>query len=638
MCGICGIIDFSERPVEAGLIDRMRDMMRNRGPDDAGTQVLPHAGLGHRRLSILDLSPRGHQPMSNEEGTIWLVFNGEIYNFADLRAELEQKGHIFRSETDSEVLIHGYEQWGLEGLLEQINGMFAFAVWDAPRRRLSLARDRLGKKPLYYGRRDGRFLYASDMKALWAYAPGEWRPRMESIARFLFWRYLPGEEAIYEDTYQLPPAHYLVLDEAGFRISRYWRLSFADKIRGNSDEVMDRTEAAIAAAVSRRLRSDVPLGAFLSGGVDSSLVVSYMANGNDYHVRTFSMGTEDPDHDERRAARIVARHCHTEHTEFQVTPDAWSLLPRLVWEFGQPFGDAAAIPTYYVSECARRYVTVALTGDGGDESFAGYSNHQGYYLAAFVSRWLPGEFLDGVLAHGRPLLDSGRQRLTSSAARFLRYAHSDPMISLAPVTSWALHHLDHLWASDARRLTDRGVLLDNALDVIREFDGENPLDWALHYDLGHLLPYCYNVKVDVATMMASLEARSPFQDREVVEWAARIDPSIKMRPWEKKHLLKRLAARRVPREVIYRPKHGFSIPMDAWFRGSWAEPARKILLGPAARSRGLFNYPYIERLWDEHLTGRARHGTRFWLLLWLELWFRMFVDRSLQPGEPMPSA
>jgi len=635
MCGICGIIDFSDRSIDPGVIDRMRDMMVDRGPDDAGTLVMPHAGLGHRRLSIIDLSARGHQPMCNEDQKIWMVFNGEIYNYQDLRPELEVAGHRFASNTDSEVLIHGYEEWGIEGLLKQINGMFGLALWDAGRQELYLARDRLGKKPLYYGWHDGRFLFASDIKSIWSYAPSSWQPSQDAIARYLYWQFLPGRESVYENVYQLLPAHYVKLDNKGLIEKCYWKLSFADKFRGSYSEILERTGDVIAKAVVRRVRSDVPLGAFLSGGVDSSYVVSWMAENSPHRVQTFAIGTEDPEHDERAFARIVSERWNTDHTEFQVTPDAWSLLPRLVWSFAQPFGDAAAIPTYYVARCARQYVTVALTGDGGDEVFAGYSHHHGYYLAGIVGRWLPDCMINRLLNWGRRYLYSDRRHPVASAVRFMRYAHSDPMIARAGVTGWTLHHLDKIWARDSERLTSRDNLQAYPLGVMKEYDGDSSLDRALYDDLHVLLPFCYNVKVDVATMMSSLEARSPFQDQKVVEWAARIAPMVKLRPWEKKHLLKRLAAQRVPREVIYRRKHGFSIPMNSWFKGPWARQAHKIILGKTARSRGLFNYDYIARLWDEHQAGQACHGTRFWLLLWLEIWFRMFVDRTMGPDSSL---
>jgi asparagine synthase (glutamine-hydrolysing) len=636
MCGICGVVDYSGAPIERSLVDSMRDVMINRGPDDASTQILPYVGLGHRRLSIIDVSARGRQPMSNEDGSIWLTFNGEIYDFEPLKAELAALGHHFVSHTDSEVLVHGYEEWGISGLVDRLNGMFAFALWDARQRELHLVRDRLGKKPLYYSWHKGRFVFASELKALWTLAPGEWKVRPDSIARFLYWSYLPGRESIYENVSQVLPAHILTVTPRGERHTQYWRLSFASKVQAPVGEIVEQTDKVLTAAVRRRLRSDVPLGAFLSGGVDSGWVVSCMSESLGRPVRTFSMGTSDDAHDERPYAKRVAQHCGTDHVEFEVNSDAWSLLPRLVWEFGQPFADPACIPTYYVAERARQYVTVALTGDGGDESFAGYSQHQGHYLGTIVGRLLPRTLVEWFQPFTTGLADRARAGRSNSAIRCLRYMHSDPLVKFASVDHWTQHHLKRLWSTRYKDLGTRAGLLGYALTIDAAFDGESTVDRALHQDLNVLLPFCYNVKVDTATMMSSIEARCPFQDREVVEWAARIPASIKIRPWEKKALLKRVAARRLPRDIVYRPKHGFSLPLDAWFRDSWSRRAHEVIFSDQARDRGYFDYEYLERLWAAHLNGVANHGVRFWMLLWLELWLQMFVDRTVPTGAAEP--
>jgi asparagine synthase (glutamine-hydrolysing) len=628
MCGICGIVDYSGQPIDHDALIRMRDVMTRRGPDDAGARVLPYAALGHRRLSIIDLSPRGRQPMTNEDETVWLVFNGEIYDYEPLRHELMAARHAFVSESDSEVLVHGYEQWGIDGLVSRINGMFAFAIWDAPRRELHLVRDRLGKKPLYYGWRDGQFVFASELKALWALAPGEWKPHAESIARFLYWSYVPGRETCYADVYQLLPAHLLTLTANGHRERRYWRVSFADKTRASVAEMDEQTDAILAAAVRRRLRSDVPLGAFLSGGVDSSYVVSQMAGHTNGPVRTIAMGTSDRAHDEREPARRVAAFLGTAHEEFEVTADAWGLLPRLVAEFGQPFADAACIPTYYVARHARQFVTVALTGDGGDESFAGYSHHQGRYLASVLKPFVPDAFTDRLLDSQAGAIDYGAAGLRASASRFLRYLHPDPLVRWSSVDHWSLHHLPRLWSPQYRELAGRDALIEYAQQVDADFDGTSELDRALHLDLNVLLPFCYNVKLDVATMMSSLEARSPFQDREVVEWAARLPASVKMSRFRKKEILKRVTARHVPRDTVYRPKHGFSLPVDRWFRGPWANAAHQLMFSSQARGRGFFDYDYLEQMWTAHRDVTANHGMRLWSILWLELWLRTFIDRG----------
>jgi asparagine synthase (glutamine-hydrolysing) len=631
MCGICGILDHQGRPIDPSLVDGMRDAMSNRGPDDAGTRVLPLIVLGHRRLSIIDLSPRGAQPMSNEDGSVWLVFNGEIYDFEPLRAQLIELGHLFTSDSDSEVLVHGYEAWGIDGLASRLNGMFAFGLWDSRVRELHLVRDRLGKKPLFYGWHAGRFVFASELKALWMLSPGGWKVRPESVARFLYWTYVPGRETIYQDLYQLLPARILTVKEGGIVERRYWRLSFANKVSAPSAEILHTTDAMLTAAVRRRLRSDVPLGAFLSGGVDSGYVVSRMAATAAEPIRTFSMGTRDAFHDERQAARRVAAYVGSVHTEFEVTPEAWDLLPRLVWEFGQPFADPACIPTYYVAQHARRHVTVALTGDGGDETFAGYSHHLGQYIGAMVGHAMPSASIAMLMRGTSKLLDGGGTSLSGSVARFLRYAHGDPMVKWAAASAWTLHHLPQLWRPAYRELASRAVLLDYALTVDADFDGTSALERAQHLDFGLLLPFCYNVKVDVATMMHGLEARCPFQDRDVVEWSARIPVKLKVRPWETKALLKRIAARWLPREFVYRPKRGFSLPMDAWFRGAWSREAYRIIFSDQARSRGFFEHEYLEKLWTDHVDGRASHGVRFWSLLWLEIWLQMFVDCTVSP-------
>jgi asparagine synthase (glutamine-hydrolysing) len=544
-----------------------------------------------------------------------------------LKTSLVRAGHRFTSASDTEVLVHGYEEWGIGGLAARLNGMFAFALWDSRRRELHLVRDRLGKKPLYYGSIAGRLVFASELKALWsAYRP--LKVRLDSVARFLYWSYLPGRETIYEDVYQLLPGHILTISETGRREDCYWRPSFARKRNAPVAALIDQTDAILTEAVRRRLRSDVPLGAFLSGGVDSSYVVSRMAATEGEQVRTFAIGTSDAAHDERSSARDVASLCGTTHTDFEINEDIWHLLPRMVWEFGQPFADPACIPTYYVAKYARQHVTVALTGDGGDESFGGYSHHQGHYLADVLRPLVPSSSIPWLVESGGVWADGGSSHL-ASAARFVRYMHPDPLVAWGGADRWALRHLPRLWSRSYRDVASRELLLSYALEVDSDFDGDSAADRILHHDLRFLLPFCFNVKVDVATMMSSLEARCPFQDREVVEWAAQLPVDVKMRPWQRKALLKRVAARWLPREVIYRPKHGFSLPIDAWFRGAWARPAEHVIFSAQAMDRGYFDYAYLKKLWDAHAAGTANHGARFFSLLWLELWLRTFIDQTL---------
>ncbi len=636
MCGINGIVDFSNQPVDPADVELMRDTMIRRGPDGAGLKVLPHVGLGHRRLSIIDLSERGHQPMSNEDGSIWIVCNGEIYNFDELRLELLAKGHVFHSETDTEVLLHGYEEWGLEDLLKRINGMFAFALWDAQKRTLNLVRDRLGKKPLYYCNWGGRFYFSSDIKSIWL-ALGKNLPiSYESVARFLYWGYIPGPNTIFREIYQLLPGSWLKLSRSNCKISRYWHLSFARKQKLQWSEALEALDDELRQAIKRRLYSDVPLGAFLSGGVDSSLVVHYMSQLCDTPVNTFTIGFEANEHDERIHARKVAKVCRTRHTEEIVNAEANSILATLVWEFGQPFGDAASIPTYFMAKAARRYVTVALTGDGGDESFAGYSQHQGRFLGYFLAKLLPAQIIDALLVRAKTSYERGGRDIGSAFKRFLRYASSNPIVSMSSINCWNEEQLKSLWpAAAGQQLIRNEVLLKTSLTAIQEFDGDNPLDKALYMDICSLLPFAYNVKVDVTTMSNSLETRSPFLDYKIVELAASLRTSFKLRPWEKKYILKKLAVRYLPREVVYRPKHGFSVPMDTWVSGSWSTVIRDTVFNTAARQRGLFDFDYLERCWQDHFNRKARHGHRFWLLFCLELWFQFFVDRTRNVGDAL---
>lgn len=513
--------------------------------------------------------------------------------------------------------------------------MFAFALWDENAHTLSLARDRLGKKPLFYSEHRGRFYFSSDLKSIWLATHKGLQVAEEAIALFLYWGYIPGPTTIFKEVRQLPPATWLQVSRDNSRLCRYWRLSFANKRKYSWAEALEAVDEKLAQAVKRRLYSDVPIGAFLSGGVDSSLITSYMSRLSDVPVRTFSIGFEAAEHDERLYSRQVAAHLRTEHAEKLAQPNAGAVLPYLVWEFGQPFGDAAAIPTYYVAKEARDYVKVALTGDGGDESFAGYSQHQGRFLAHYVARLFPECILDYLIKSSGNSYERGDMGIFSSLRRLLRYASADPTLSYSNVCYWSEFQLQKLWPAGIVKAFNRDLLLKSAISDLESFDGDHPLDKALFVDFCTLLPYDYNVKVDVATMCSSLEIRSPFLDYQVAELAAQLPPSFKMRPWERKYLLKRLAMQYLPREAIFRPKHGFSVPVEEWIQGPWSPIIREIVFGPAARRRGIFNFPYLENCWQKNLNGETRNGYRFWLLLWLELWLQMFFDESRSPEAPL---
>lgn len=633
MCGICGIVDYSRNPIDGKKIALMRDIMLRRGPDSADTKIFPYAALGHRRLAIIDLSTSGNQPMTNEKGDLWLVLNGEIYNYRELRDELIKAGHCFRSNTDTEVLLHGFEEWGMEALLKRINGMFAFALWDMVHNKLYGARDRLGKKPLYYSVLNNKFFFASDIKSVLSGLGHDVSVSSDSIAKFLYWGYIPGPETIFSEIKHLPPGSWFRFSQDGLRTQRYWSISFSKKTRMTFPEAIEAVDHEIKQAVKRRLYSDVPLGVFLSGGVDSSLITFYMSQLNDSQIRSFSVGFNESAHDERDYAREVAAHCHTKHTEYLGQANSMNILPLLVGEFGQPFGDAAAIPTYLIAQAVRRDVTVALTGDGGDESFAGYSHHQGRYLGGMLSWLMPDNFIKFLVNQTFGAYDTGRDGFMPSAKRFLRYCSNDPFFSFSSPNYWDMEQLGFLCSNQMDAEFDHESILSPAIHALKSFDGDSLIDRALHLDFAMLLPYDYNIKVDVATMANSLEARSPFIDYKVVELAASIQPTFKVKLWERKYLLKQLAARYLPREIIFRPKHGFSVPINEWMRREWVPMAKEILFGKQAKERGLFDLNYIEQCFQEHLTRKKQHGFRLWLLVCLELWFQVVLEQTVKPNE-----
>lgn len=630
MCGICGKMYFDPgRAVDPALIRDMTEVLRHRGPDDSGVFTDGNAGLGHRRLSIIDLSRAGRQPMANEDGSLQIVLNGEIYNYRELRPGLEARGHVFRSRTDTETVLHLYEELG-PACVSQLRGMFAFAVWDSRRQELFLARDRAGKKPLSYALVDGGIIFASELKSL--LKDPALRPEVdpEALHNFLTYQYVPGPQTIFAGVRKLPPAHTLLVRNGGVTIERYWRLSYRDKLRLPSEEAYcERLREVFTEAVNIRLRSDVPLGAFLSGGVDSSATVAVMAGLLDRPVKTFSIGFEEKDFDELAWAAQVARRYGTEHTEFVVKPEAVKVLPTLIYHYDEPYADASAIPTYYVSRLTREHVTVALNGDGGDECFAGYER---YFADALAHRYakIPKALREG-LRRGAGLLPHRENRwcftrrlkrfvngiADSPARRYVRWLcffsndMKDDLYTAAFKSAMAGH--------DAVRLTE---------NAYAETDAETLLEKQLYADVSMYLPYDLLVKVDIASMANSLEARSPFLDHRLMEFAASLPAGLKLRGRQGKYILKKAFEPLLPREVLYRRKMGFGVPINRWLRCDLREAAHDILLDRRSIGRGYFRHEAVAQLLSEHVAMRADHSYRLWALLWLELWHRMFVDKS----------
>jgi asparagine synthase (glutamine-hydrolysing) len=617
--------------------------LRHRGPDDEGVWTDGRAGLAHARLSIIDLSPAAHQPMASADGAVWITYNGEVYNFAEIRQELDALGYPFRSRSDTEVIVNGWHAWGPK-IFTRLRGMFALAIWDRRSQSLILARDRLGKKPLYYAATTTAFLFGSEIKALltWPGVPRTADP--STIDRYLTLGYVPAPDTAFAGIRKLPAAHYLVVEARADKnlgapeLVRYWRLPEprATRRHRRTSDLKRELVGHLEEAVRLRLISDVPLGAFLSGGVDSSAVVATMARVGGGTVKTFSIGFSAKEYDETRYARMVAERYATDHQELVVEPDAVAVLPRLVWHYGEPFADPSAVPTYYVSKLARQEVTVALNGDGGDECFLGYRR---YKAMRYVS------WLDGMPSWSRTELArllglaplTAQQRFKIPRIRGVLQAPKQRpgrryAFTLAPFTDEDKEDC-YSWAM-------RDQLGRSALDLLEPYFAEADslvagANWA---DIHTYLPDDLMVKVDVASMAHGLEARSPLLDHVLMEWAVGLPEEVKMARGVTKALFKSAMEPYLPAELLYRPKMGFSCPVDHWFRNEIKELAYDTLLSQSARQRGLFRPDYVQRLLDEHCGFTRDHHTRLWALLMLELWFRMWIDAPAEAEILRPAA
>jgi len=624
MCGIAGKFNFDpDRPIDRARLSAMTTVIAHRGPDSDGFYVADGIGLGHRRLSIIDLST-GDQPLANEDGTIWIVFNGEVYNFAEIRAELEAHGHRFRTHSDTEVIVHAYEQWG-DRAVDRFRGMFAFALWDQPKRRLLLVRDRLGVKPLYYSATAAGVTFGSEIKSLLEDpdVPRGWSA--EALDAYLALQYIPSPQTMYRGIWKLPAAHLLVAEHGRVSVRRYWDLQFTgDGDPAREEEYLERLDALVNESVRLRLVSDVPLGAFLSGGIDSTAVVAAMADacGAD-RVVTTSVGFDEHAFNELEHARIVARHLGVRQHEQVVKPDVADLLPKLAWHLDEPFADSSAVPTYYVSKAAREHVTVALSGDGGDELWAGYARHRVEQWEQAARQWLgpTGGSIAGRMAARLPLGVKG--------ARSLRHLALSPAEACARKHAYGLFEADvrgSLYARDfAHEVRDADPFIGFRL-AYDSCPSPDPLDRALYVDVKTYLVDDIMTKVDKMSMAVSLESREPLLDHKLLEFAATVPSALKLKNGRGKHLLRRLLERRIPTSIVDRPKHGFEAPIGEWLRGPLAPMVDALLRDGRMRDRGVFDDRAVTALWSEHRDGRRDHRHRLWSLVMLELWFRQFVD------------
>ena len=628
---MCGIAGYADREATAGrsndaafsLVHAMCEVIRHRGPDDEGIHVEPGVGLGMRRLSIIDLSS-GHQPIHNESRDVWIVFNGEIYNYRELRRELEARGHRFYTSSDTESIVHAYEEWG-SGAFARLRGMFGIAIWDARSRELFLARDRAGIKPLYFTEAAGRLYFASELKSL--LATGDVERELDPIAldHFLSFLYTPRDRSIFRDVRKLPPGHYLRWRDHGVAtIAPYWEVPAGETFTGSEEDAAARLRDVLAGAVRSHLVSDVPLGAFLSGGVDSSLVVGLMAEASP-RVTTFSIGFDEPEFDELPHARAVAQHFGTDHHEFVVRPDALAILDALIDHFDEPFADSSAIPTWYVSEIARRHVTVVLSGDGGDELFGGYDRYLPHPRVARFDRLpIPGKRQAAALLW--PLLPHGTR-----GKNFLRHvSRDDEGRYLDAVALFQTDEKRAMMSADLRSALGAHDAERTAAQRLARFKGLPLHSRMMRFDFETYLPEDVLTKVDRMSMAHSIESRVPLLDNEVIDFAATLPASFKIRNGRRKHILKRAAASLLPPEILDRRKQGFGVPIGAWFRGDLRELFHDILLSQRTRSRGYFDGGFVDRIVTEHLSGTRDHSLRLWQLLVFELWHRHYLDAAPQ--------
>jgi asparagine synthase (glutamine-hydrolysing) len=627
MCGITGIVRSDGAPVDRDLLARMNQAIEHRGPDEDGFYLSDGVGLAMRRLAIIDLKS-GQQPIHNADSTAWIVFNGEIYNYRELRKDLEGRGHRFYTDSDTEAIVHAYDEFGT-ACPKYLRGMFALAIWDTRTKSLFLARDRVGKKPLLYAQVNGQLVFGSEFMALLQHPDVSRDVNYEAIHHYLSFLCVPSPLTAFQSISKLPPGHSLLWKQGEIKLERYWEIDFAHKISIDEEEAGERVVDLLRDAVRVRLMSEVPLGAFLSGGIDSSAVVALMAQESSDKVKTFSIGFEEQDFSELHHARRVAEHVGTEHHEFIVKPDAMEILPTLVEHYGEPFADSSAIPSYYVSRETRKHVTVALNGDGGDECFAGYERYAAMSMAQRYVKLLPAAIRNGVirnLANALPQAQSRKNPLRK-AQRFLDAASLSPVQRyLRWVSAFDDQAKRNIYSDEFRSETAAFSTVSFLEPWFARANGAGIVDASLLTDTMTYLPNDLLVKMDIASMTVSLEARSPFLDHHLMEFAASLPERLKLRGMTTKYLLKQVLKKFVPEENLTRAKMGFGIPIGHWFRGSMQSFLRETLLSEKALSRGLFNPDKVRQMIDQHVERKVDHDQRLWTLLMLELWFERFID------------
>jgi asparagine synthase (glutamine-hydrolysing) len=629
MCGICGVYSIDESHVDKNLLRQMCTVIKHRGPDDEGIFLDDYIGLGMCRLSIIDLET-GHQPIHNEDESIWIVFNGEIYNYRELRQFLEQKKHRFYTLSDTEVIIHLYEELG-DDCVTMLNGMFAFAIWDSNKKKLLLARDRIGIKPLHYIILNDKLIFGSEIKSILQDADVKREVNLEALHHFLAFEYVPAPETMFRGIKKLLPGHILICEKGNVSLKKYWDLKFQNHNKQPVSYYSDRIYDLLKKSVERRLISDVPLGAFLSGGIDSSSVVGLMTELTDDQVKTFSIGFEEQSYNELKYAKIVAEHFETEHYEEIITPDAVNLVNKIIQYLDEPFADVSVFPTYLVSELARKHVTVVLSGDGGDEQLAGYD----WYVASKLDRYYrkaPAVLRNGVTKIIQKLPPTPQKKGLVNMLK--RFAEGSSLPIDGRHIRWQYFITDkereHLYTNNLN-----GELHNlSSFDLINKYylrdNANDKLSKEQYVDIKVYLPDDILVKVDRMSMANSLEARVPFLDHEFVEFLATIPSNLKLHGLTTKYILKKTMSRLLPREIIYRKKQGFSIPMKNWLRDDLRNLMLDVLSEKRIKENGFFNYDYVNKIMQQHLEGKRNNAHQLWALMTFELWHEMFIGQEVK--------
>jgi asparagine synthase (glutamine-hydrolysing) len=621
MCGIAGFTQFSGKMGDKNTLKQMGNAILHRGPDAGGEYLDDMVGLAHRRLSIIDLSEAGNQPMYSHDKQYVIVFNGEIYNFLALRAELSNQGYPFQTEGDTEVILALYATYD-SACLDKLNGMFAFALWDIKKQSLFIARDRIGKKPLYYLQHQGKFAFASEIKALLTLPDVPREIRLDAVYDFFAYQYVPDPKSIFTHIHKLPPGHFMTVDAKGIKITQYWDVSFKHTSTESEVELTEKLRELATHCTKQRMISDVPLGAFLSGGVDSSGVVAMMAMNSVTPVKTCSIGFDEEKFNETEFAKEVAEQYHSEHYEFTVHQNVADSLEKIVAYFDEPFADPSLVPTYFVSELARQQVTVAIAGDGGDEVFAGYEKYTTDATENKLRSMFPLFLRKSVFPKLANALAKSNTTLCRKGKSLLTSLSQDPAMGFYITNSqiddkqW-----DKLIRADVKAELNGYHPSKLTVDAYNQADGPDHLSKILYTDMKTYLPGGILVKVDRMSMANSLEVRAPLLDKEMLEFAATVPSSMKFKNGEKKHILKEAFKPMLPDGILYRKKMGFSVPLASWFRHEIKDIAQQHLLEQAQGLKTIFNHAYIKTLWDEHQSKNADHSSLLWSMLMFEMWW-----------------